>query len=248
MIRIDLSFMITLAFIILSTVLIAFIRRKNLDKCLRDFNKDNINLVINEDITFIGKLRVENTGFELVFQKMIAYNASYILYKNEFANIKYIIRYYEDQTEKSKKRREWSLKNTYHPSLIKKMIRNIQNSFRILRDSLLEVINLIIGSSKNKLPIVGSFNYQDKYMTQIKKEIVDAVGTSYEPLLEKIIGKKVVIIFNYNGTIEKFIGILKEYSTDFIQLLNVQYEEHNVFINSDVIFLRKYATVKHLAE
>ena len=58
------TFAITIIFIILSTVVAAFVRRKSRDKCLKDYLHDLVTLEETTGKIIRGKLRVENTGLE----------------------------------------------------------------------------------------------------------------------------------------------------------------------------------------
>jgi hypothetical protein len=50
------------------------------------------------------------------------------------------------------------------------------------------------------------------------------VGSAYEPILEHYIGQYVVLERQTHGEIEEEHGVLKEYSTQYIELLNVRAE------------------------
>ena len=58
---------ITIVFIILSTFVAAFVRGRKRDKCLRDFAGYMVTLEDVSGKTIWGRLRVENTGLELVY-------------------------------------------------------------------------------------------------------------------------------------------------------------------------------------
>ena len=101
------TFAITIVFIILSTVVAAFIRRKSRDKCLKDFSHDLVTLEDTTGKLIWGKLRVENTGLELIYPTRQDKNGhdetSYILYKYEYSNIQALIRYHDELSERGKK-------------------------------------------------------------------------------------------------------------------------------------------------
>ena len=60
-------FVITVIFIVVSTVVAAFIRRVRRDKCLKDFTGDMVTLEEVDGDLICGKLAVENTGLEFVY-------------------------------------------------------------------------------------------------------------------------------------------------------------------------------------
>jgi len=85
------TFALTIAFIILSSAVAAFISRTSKDKCLKDFLNDLLTLEKTNGKLICGKLNVENTGLEFVYPTRLknesGYNeASYLLYKHEYPN------------------------------------------------------------------------------------------------------------------------------------------------------------------
>ncbi len=85
------TFALTIAFIILSSAVAAFVSRTSKDKCLKDFFHDLITLEKTNGKLICGTLNVENTGLEFVYPTRLknesGYNeASYLLYKHEYPN------------------------------------------------------------------------------------------------------------------------------------------------------------------
>ena len=91
---------ITIIFIVLATFVGALLKRRSKDRCLNDFSSYLITLEKTGEKTIWGKLRVENTGLELVYENLHKDNdghneASYILYKQEYSNIQALVRFHE---------------------------------------------------------------------------------------------------------------------------------------------------------
>lgn len=249
------SFTITIVFIILATLVAALIRGRNKDKCLKDFASNVITLEQTSGKILKGTLRLENTGLELIYpsktkNKNGNEEASYILYKHEYPNIQAIILYHSALTELGKKKRQKELKKIYHPSLLRRLKRKIKNIFKTIKDSIMEVFNLLIMQAK-KTPSAGSLlGSQDKYVSQMKQDLFNSVSTSFEPLLEKHIGHKVVLEMIKEDKILKYVGILKDYTAEFIEMMDVDYplEQEQPFQQSDIIVPRKYCMVRYLGE
>jgi len=246
---------ITIIFIILATIVAAFIRRRSRDKCLKDFAKNMVTLEETSGKTVWGKLRVENTGLEFVYSSKHEdqqghYETSYILYKYEYPNMAVLVRYHDQLSERNKKVREKELKRTYHPTLLRRLKRKIANIFKTIRDSVMEVINLLINMAKKATPAGAVLTSQDKYVTQMKQELMGSVGTSYEPLLERYIGNRVVLELIRGDTVFEYCGVLKEYTADFIEVMDVDYEakEDEPAEKADLIVPRKCAVIRHFAE
>jgi len=246
---------ITIVFIILATAVGAFIRRRSRDKCLKDFSRNMVTLEETSGKTIWGKLRVENTGLEFVYKtkhedQQGHHEASYILYKYEYPNIAALIRYYDELSERNKKAREKELKRTYHPTLLRRLKRKTANIFKTIRDSVMEVVNLLISQAKKATPAGAVLSSQDKYVSQMKQELMGSMGASYEPLLERYIGNRVVLELIRGDKIFEYCGVLKEYTVEFIEVMDVNYKakEDQPVKKADLVVLRKYGVIRHLGE
>ena len=249
------TFAITIIFIILATVVAAFVRRKSRDKCLRDFLFNMVTLEETTGKIIRGKLRVENTGLEFTYPTNLKDEnghdeTSFILYKYEYSNIQALIRYHDELSESAKKDREKELKRTYHPRALRKLQRKIQNVFKTVKDSVMEVVNLLISQAKRTTPTGAILTSQDKQISQIQKEFVGSVGTSFEPLLERYIGHRVVLELIKGEKIFKYSGVLKDYTAEFIEIMDIDYTitKDQPARKADLVVLRKYGVVRHLGE
>lgn len=248
-------FVLTILFIFLSGIIAAFIRGRKRDKCLKAFRRFMITLEDTGGKYIWGKLRVEATGMELLYRETHTdadghIESSYMIYKYEYGNIGALIRYHDQLSEENRKRRDAELKRTYHPSWPRRWRRKLMNIFRTIRDSIMEVSNVMMAQAKKTTVAGGLLSTQDKYVSQMKNEVIGSVDTSYEPLLEKYIGHRVVTEFLHKEQPVELAGVLKDYTADFIELLDVQYwfngdEEKK---KADIILPRKRAVVRHLAE
>ena len=251
----DMATAITIVFIILAAGLGAFIRKRSRDKCLRDFEHNMVTLEDTAGKTIWGKLRVENTGLEFMYpqkqkDKDGHEEASYILYKYEYPNIGAVVRFHDDLSERNKELREKELKRTYHPGFWRRLKRKILNVFRTVRDSVVEIVNLLISQAKKATPAGKVLTSQDKYVSQMKQELMGSVGTSFEPLLERYIGHKVVLEMIKGDKILEYCGVLKEYTAEFIEIMNVNYKikEDQPARTADLVVPRKHGLIRHLGE
>lgn len=249
------TFAITIVFIVLVTLVAAFIRRVKRDKCLKDFEDDVVTLEETTGKAIWGKLNVENTGLEFVYAEKRKDadghdETSYVLYKNEFGNIQALIRYHEQLSEQGRKKRDKELKQTYHPSVVRRFERKTLNVFKTVRDSIVEVVNIFISHAKKAGPAAGVLTSQDKYVSKMKQELAGSVGTSFEPLLEKYIGHKVVLELIKGDKMLEYGGVLKEYTAEFVEIMDVDYKEkeEQTAKKADLVVPRKYGIVRHLGE
>jgi hypothetical protein len=246
---------ITIIFIVLSTFVGAFIKGRKKDKCLKAFRDFIITL---EDVSgkrIWGRMNIEATGIELTYTQSHDdtdghIESSYMLYKYEYGNISALIRFHDYLSEENLKRRDAELKKTYHPSWPRRIRRKIANVFKTIRDSIMEVSNVLLSQAKKTTGAGTMLKTQDKYVSQMKNEVIGSADTAYEPLLEKCIGHRVVAEFLHKDEPVEMTGVLKDYTADFIELLDVEYwtgtEDQRK--KADIILPRKRAVIRHLAE
>ena len=225
----DNALTITIIFIVLATFVGAFAKRRSRDRCLKDFAGYVVTLEKTGGKIVWGKLHVENTGLELIYENVHkdsqGHNeTSYILYKQEYSNIQALVRFHDQLNNSDRARRDKDLKKTYHPSFLRRLTRKVKNFFKMVRDSCLEVINVLVSHAKKTTPAGTMLTSQDKYVSQMKQELISSVGTAYEPLLERHIGRKVVLELVKADKVFELPGILKVYTSEFIELMDIEYK------------------------
>jgi hypothetical protein len=153
-------------------------------------------------------------------------------------------------SDQNKQAREKELKRTYHPGFWRRLKRRILNIFRTIRDSIVEIVNLLISQAKKATPAGKVLSSQDKYVSQMKQELMASAGTSFEPLLERYIGHKVVLEMIKGDKIFEYCGVLKEYTAEFIEIMDVNYaaDLSQPTRTADLVIPRKHGLVRHLAE
>ena len=86
---------------------------------------------------------------------------------------------------------------------------------------------------------------QDARITDAAKTLIMSSASAYEPILERYIGRKVVLETIDSEPVREFCGILKDYSEEFICVLDVPSSEVHTFhlsdpeqlkINHDLVF------------
>ena len=198
---------------------------------------------------------MENTGLEFIYsQKRKSEQghdqSSCIFYKFEYPKIQALVRYHGQLSTEGAKEREEELKRTYHPGCFRRLGRKCQNVFKTIRDSVAEVVNILISHAKKATPAGGVLTSQDKYVSQMKQELMSSEGASFEPLLEKYIGHKVALELIRGDKVFEYCGVLKDYTAVFVEIMDVDYKpgEDAPVERADLIVPRKYGIVRHLAE
>jgi hypothetical protein len=84
----------------------------------------------------------------------------------------------------------------------------------------------------------------------MKQELMTSAGTSFEPLLERYIGHKVVLEMIKGDKIFEYCGVLKEYTAEFIEIMDVNYAAtlSHPTRKADLVVPRKHGLIRHLAE
>ena len=250
------SLTITIIFITLSTVIGAFVKGRMRDTCLLHFKDNLVNIELKDGKVVWGVLRLEATGMELNYK--VPYldkqdnniENSFIIYKDEYPNIQSIVRFVDDLDDKAKKRRSRFLIKINQEKGLTTITRRIRNVFATIKDSVMEVVSLLIGRAKQISPAQRVLSSQDKHVSQMQSSIFSTLTTSFEPLLEKHIGKRVVLQLSKADKIIEYSGILRGYTANFLELmdLNYSFSQNQQVRKVDIIVPRFLGLVRHLGK
>jgi len=77
-----------------------------------------------------------------------------------------------------------------------------------------------------------------------------SAGTSFEPLLERYIGHKVVLEMIKGDKVFEYCGVLKEYTAEFVEIMDVNYASMlgQPTRKADLVIPRSHGLIRHLAE
>ena len=245
---------ITIMFIVLSALLAVFLRKVKKDKCLKDFRDDMITIELLNGQQYRGELNLKSSGMQFNYPELIEgeYNLkflSFLLYKNEYPDIQAVVRYHKDLTEEGKKLRKEDFQRTFQPSRWRKLRRSILNFLKIIKDAIIEIINMLTSNLSKTTPVGAAISTNNNQVNKMKNEVYNLVETSYEPLLEDYIGERVILELKRGNEWVRYNGVLKDYTAEFIELIDVDYApESQGDIDADLIVLRKYGVVRNLSE
>jgi hypothetical protein len=227
----DVSLLITIGVIFLITLVGAYLRSTRVDRCLRAWDGFHITLERTNSKVIWGVLSVASTGMELSYLNSIQddkhIESSYLLYGNEYPEIQTIYRYADKLSESGRKRRARDIQRSFHPGPWHRLRRWLRNFFSTATDSLNEVLGIVLGRVQKSSP-----HYMETETASIKSlmggKVFGQVGSVYDPLLEDYIGHRVVVELLKDAEVHEHVGVFKEYSNDFIEILDVQYPELQV--------------------
>jgi small nuclear ribonucleoprotein (snRNP)-like protein len=250
------TFAITIIFIVVSTVVGAFIKGRTRDRCLKGFSGYPVTIERKNGKCAWGKLHVENSGLELSYAaphidaKDDHVETSYVLYKSEYGDIRALVRYVDDLDAKLQDSRLQDFKKSRNPGWWSLLARRVRNVFGTVRDSIIEVANLFVGRAKAAMPAGKVLEGQDKYTSALQQQAITTIGTSYEPILERYIGRKVVLALAEGEEKEEYSGILKDYTTEFITILDTEYKGSGAeeLRKADLVIPRSASVIRHSGE
>ncbi len=223
------TFLFTVLGIALVTLVGTFVSGRMRDRCLKGFNRFLTTLEMTDGRIVWGMLQVMTTGIELTYPRdhfdRDHVETSFLLYKDEFDSRMFLLaRYHTDLDDRARRRRERILRKSYRPSFFRRMLRSTRNAANTIRDSLNKLLSLLIGQAARTTRHSAAFvATQQADLTRAGQDILGFVGTSYEPMLEKRVGTKIVFELNRQSHVTELVGILKEYSGSFIEVLDVDY-------------------------
>ena len=224
----DLSFFLSIGLIFLVALVGAYLRSTVRDRCLKSWAGFHITLERTDGKLIWGVMHLEPTGMELSYLDSVQdekhIEATFLLYNSEYKNIQAIYRYADKLSEQSKKRRTRDIEKSFHPGPLRRFGRKTRNFLSTATDSLNEVVGVVLGRVQKS----GSRFLTEKDTASLGKlsgQVIGQTGSMYDPLLERYIGRRVVFELAEGGEVHEHVGIFKDYSADFIEVLEVQYPQ-----------------------
>lgn len=274
------AFTITLLAILVLAFISGFIAQTYKDKCLRHFHGFPVILERVSGKMVKGLLHVHSSGLEFIFHrplgtikryqkkqktesKIPAFNekvvvhdadkhqeASYIFYKYEYEKIQVLIRYYHDLSQEEKEKRDKLLKWIYHPGFFFQLRRKSNNLVKKLKKSFGDIIDLSIATLQTRSPAAKKMRLKSSSIDKLQEEISESVGVSYEPLLEKYIGYRVIFELLKGDRKYKYVGILRDYSKNYLEFMDVKYAPHEGMQAqiTDMVVPQRFGIVRSYAE
>ncbi|MES3629222.1 MAG: hypothetical protein PPP56_03540 [Longimonas sp.] len=222
----DGSTLVTILVILAVATVLALVRTRRRDRCLKSFDGFPITLVTQANEATWGTADIRSTGLELTYPEPVVareghLERSTILYKEQYASVHALYRCPEGLTEKNRERREMLIEQTRNPGLFRRLGRWVRNWMGMVRDALLQSIGMIIGVAKAKAPAGGLIGRHDAQVQSISTEVVQHTGNAFDPLLERHLFSQVVVeVTVADGAVRSYCGWLKDYTSDFIEILD----------------------------
>lgn len=237
---IDFSLLITVGLVFLLTLVGAYMRSRRKDRCLKSWEGFHVTIERISGRLVWGVLKLEPTGMELAYRDSVQdekhIESSYLLYASEYEDIQAIYRYADQLSPADRARREHDIRRAFHPGPLRRLRRALRNFLSTATDSLNEVLGIVLG----RVQKTGSRYLAAEGSAAIKSlggKVLGQVSGTYDPLLEHYIGRRVVAEVVEEDEVHEHVGIFKEYSADFIEILDVHYpQDQTVVVSTDAAF------------
>ncbi len=230
----------------------AVLKARRRDICLKSFSGYLVYTRLKDGKQIWGQLVTDATGIEMQYRAdhpdaQGHVESSYIIFTNEFPNIYLIIRFLDELTEKNAKRRQKMLDRSYRPNIIRRVRRKIRNWFNMIRDAVSQAFTSMLTAATKAGP--APVTTQQKSVSGSGKELVEWFGNAYDPILERHIGRHIVVeVTSPEGVILEYVGVFREYSGDYLEVMDVTFEKDGQERLVDLIVPRKHGTIRHDAE
>jgi len=221
----DNTLLITVIVLLAGVLISGFLKSREKDPVLKSFDGFQVTLeTVNSHLVW-GEMTLHATGMELIYSSDVQdehhIETSFILYKDEFPQIQAIYRYCDEMGGEQWKKRERELQRAFHPSFWQRFKRRSRNFVNLISESLSQAVGILVGYAQvsTKRITAGS----DQYLSKVSASIIGYVGTKFDPLLERYVGTRVVVEVAEGGVVHEHVGVLKDYSADYLQILDVHY-------------------------
>ena len=247
------ALLLTLLFIFGGAFLAAFLRSRAKDRCLKHFHGYRVNIEKNDKRTW-GKLEVHSAGLELIYDSPHDdddghQEFSSVFFQNDLGDLTAIYRFKDELTEEAQRQREREVTNSWNPGLFQRWSRHCWNVLSMFRDACIEAMGAVVSQVRKSSGGAVMTQQGGRIEGAGKTLIQDAANNAYEPILERQIGKRVVVEYRKSDPVE-VVGILREYSDLYLELLDValpkEVADHGKEL--DVILPRRISVVRHRAQ
>lgn len=225
-------FALTLALIFASALFSAFVKRRSRDRCLKFLHGNMVTVVLPDGKRVWGTMDVFPQGVELKysgqhFDREGHSETSFILFEDQLKKVRGFRRYHADLDEKKQKHRKRQIKKAWHPSLLKRLHRSLRNIANTFRDAFQQSFGVML-SQIQKGPGGAALKGQDKQLKKLSEEALGAAGNAFEPILERHIGRRVVVEELIDEKWVERPGILTDYTSNWLLLLECHLQEKQV--------------------
>lgn len=221
----DSIFLLTIGFIFLGALFSNVMKWRNKDRVLKDLDKFNCTVEMQNGKRIWGKTKVYANGMELHFSGTAKNSMgdpikSYIFYTDDIDKVRAIYRNHTELSKKNQERRDKEIFAVGNPAFTAVVKRKSRIFFNMFNDAINEALNVFLSRMKGGKSNSGVFNTQSDYLKKMGTTALSAVGNAYDPILERYINNRVVVSLQDDLQKDEFCGFLKEYSSAWLSILD----------------------------
>ena len=221
---------VTILIIFLAAIITIVVKQRKRDKCLKFFNGFHVTYLDAKGRIIWGDLKVFSTGLSLLFDAPFItrrglIKTSAVIYESAMVDCIALCRLEGALTEQEKQVRQKQIRRSFQPGLIRRMFRAVCNAFNSLRDAFSKAFSVLLGTMVKTKPVGGALASRQSDLEQIASTLI-AVGNAYEPILEKLIGKSVLLLLKNpllpDAPPIQLPGYLVEYTDEYLAVFNTE--------------------------
>ena len=191
-------FWATVFVIFLITIVTALLRRLAKDKALKLLHKYHTGIFHEQRVTAWGDLWVFSQGVELMFDEPVTtrrglVKTSALLYDDEFPGLVAFTRSVHGLTDAERHHRQEQIRRTFQPNAYHRGRRAIRNLINTMRDAISKTMSLVIGRMTGPAGAGAVISTQANDINALTGSMINLAANAYEPILERYIGKAVVV-------------------------------------------------------
>ncbi len=231
-------FWLTVLIVFVLGIVAAFVRLLQKDKCLKLLDDYHVTYLAGGRRTIWGDLRVSGGGLELVYdapyrtRRGLAKSTS-LIFADELNACVAVCRTVHGLTKKEQRARQKQIRRSFRPGLLRRLARWLRNVINTMRDAFVKALGLVAGQVAKARPVGGAISSQKGQVDELGATLVGVVGNAYEQLLERHIGRPVVLELAHPAGADRppveLPGYLVDYSDRFVAVFNVEQEPEEAF-------------------
>lgn len=227
------SFSLALIFIFLVAIIGAVVRMRQRDKCLKLLRRHHVTYLATTGRIVWGDLHVYNQGLELAFDAPYqtregVIKTSELIYESKLAECLAVCRSHNALTAREQRGRQRQVRRSFNPGIVRRTRRHIINFVNMIRDAVARAFSTVLGHLAATRPGSAVLTQQRTGLDQIGQTLLGAVARAYEPMLEKHIGRPVVLTMVNPADDKKrrleLPGYLVDYSDKYVAVFNVSHD------------------------
>ncbi|CAA6810345.1 MAG: Unknown protein, partial [uncultured Thiotrichaceae bacterium] len=222
--------------IFMTALLSNVMKQRRKDRVLKEMQDFHITMQVDGDKQVWGKMQIYSNGLELQYSNMHRNSAgeltsSYIMHQDDIDRIGLFYRFHNELSLKNQARRKKEVEGTINPSIYSRTKRILRNLINAFNDAINEALGAFLSRMKGHNSAVAQ---QDTYLRKVGISALGLVGNVYDPIFERFINKRVVIVVQGEKDKQNYSGFLKEYSPSWLSLLDCRIRQKDTLNITDI--------------